>query len=204
MSLAKAFDRELKSLFERRTAWLHRALGKKQPGRPHEFTKKKVGPKLYGLGEIAAQILVRRRARKDFNRSVDRLRQWHVKRGKGHGVRAKKESFREWYDKKIGHRNCVYVFWAKRDCVYVGRTSRGKSRPVGWFDRYWFSRVTRIDIHTVHRRSEVPKVECLAIHLFDPAENENWPSIGKYTKKCPICKTTKDIDAELKNIFRLR
>ena len=204
MALTKTFDRKLKSLFDRRTAWLRTAIGKKRPGRPHEFTKKKVGPKLDELENIAAEILVGRRARKEFRRSIDGMRQWHVKRGKGHGFRAKKESFGDWYDKKIGHKNCVYVFWAKKDCVYAGRTLRGKSRPVEWFDRYWFSRVTRIDIHTVRRQSEVPKVECLAVHLFDPTENTNWPSLEKYTKKCPICKATKAIDAELKSIFRLR
>jgi hypothetical protein len=98
----------------------------------------------------------------------------------------------------------VYVFWSPHECTYVGRTIRGHGRPAGWFDRIWFQPVTRVDIHSVHRQSEVPKVECLAIHLFDPKENKNWPSIGKYTKKCPICEATKEIDHELKSIFRLR
>jgi hypothetical protein len=204
MALTKTFERRLNHLFERRTAWLYTAIGNKQPGRLHEFTKKKVGPRLGQLGEIASEILVRRRAKREFRKLTNGMRQWHVKRGKGYGVRAKKANFRKWYDRKIGHRSCIYVFWAKKDCSYVGRTSRGKSRPVGWFDRYWFSKVTRIDIYRVHRKSEVPKAECLAIHLFDPIENDNRPSIGKYTKKCPICKATKEIDQELRSIFRLR
>jgi predicted nucleic acid-binding Zn ribbon protein len=64
--------------------------------------------------------------------------------------------------------------------------------------------VTRIDIYTIHRKSEVGKAECLAVHRFDPKQNRNRPSMRKYTKKCPICQATKQIDDELRDIFRLR
>jgi hypothetical protein len=204
MALATRFEKELQKLFQRRTSWLRQALGKNRPGRPHLFNREKVEPRLYDLGEIAAKILVRRRARKEFRGGVDGKWQWHVKRGKGFGIDVKRKKFKRWYEKYIGNKNCVYVFWSRKGCVYVGRTSRGKGRPAGWFDRVWFQPVTRIDIHSVRRRSEVPKVECLAVHLFDPIENKNWPSIGNYTKKCPICAATKEIDHELKSIFRLR
>ncbi len=204
MGLATKFERGLQRLFYRRTSWLRQAIGKNRPGRPHVFNRKNVEPKLEELGELATQILVRRRARREFHKTVEEKRQWHVKRGKGHGIDPKRERFKRWYDKSIGNRNCVYVFWAPHECVYVGRTIRGHGRPAGWFDRVWFQPVTRIDIYSVRRQSEVPKVECLATHLFDPKENKNWPSIGRYTKKCPICKATREIDHELKSIFRLR
>ena len=204
MALTTKFEKELKKLFLRRTSWLRKAIGKIRPGRPHVFNRKKVEPKVYELGELAADILVRRRARKEFRSVVGGKRQWHVKRGKGYGVQAKTKKFKAWYDKHIGNKNCTYVFWAGKECVYVGRTIRGKGRPAGWFDRVWFQPVRRIDIYSVLRRSEVPKAECLAMHMFDPTENKNWPSIGRYTKKCPICRATKEIDHELKNIFRLR
>lgn len=204
MALATKFEKELQRLFYRRTSWLRKAIGKNRPGRPHIFNRKKVEPKLYELGELATHILVKRRARREFRRAVDRKRQWHVKRGKGFGIDAKQRQFRRWYEKHIGNKNCVYAFWSNKECVYVGRTSQGKGRPAGWFDRVWFQPVTRIDIYSVRRRSEVPKAECLAVHLFDPSVNKNWPSIGSYTKKCPICKATKEIDHELKSIFWLR
>lgn len=204
MALTKKFERELQKLFERRTSWLRKAIGKKRPGRPHEFNRKKVEPKLHELGELAAEILVQRRGRKEFSRSYDGKRQWHVKKGKGHGIDAKQRRFKRWYEKHIGSKSCVYAFWSRKRCVYVGRTLRGKGRPAGWFDRVWFQPVTRIDIYSVPRRSEVPKTECLGVHLFDPSENTNWPSIGKYTKKCPICEATREIDRELESIFRLR
>ena len=204
MGLATKFERELKKLFHRRTSWLRQAIGRNRPGRPHVFNRKKVKPKLYELGELATQIVAGRRARRQFEKAVEGKRQWHVKRGKGHGIDAKKEGFKRWYDRAIESRNCVYVFWAPHECIYVGRTLRGKGRPAGWFDRYWFQPVSRIDIYTVRRPSEVPKTECLAVHLFDPVVNKNWPSIHNYTKKCPICEATKEIDHELESIFRLR
>jgi len=204
MALTTKFERELGRLFYRRTSWLRKAIGKNRPGRPHVFNRRRVEPKLEELGELAAQILVKRRARREFLRAVDAKRQWHVKRGKGFGIDAKRKRFKRWYENHIGNKNCVYAFWSPKECVYVGRTLRGRSRPAGWFDRVWFQPVTRIDIYSMGRRSEVPKVECLAMHLFDPVQNKNWPSIGSYTKKCPICKATKEIDHELKSIFRLR
>lgn len=204
MSLTANFDRELNRLFHRRTSWVRQAIGKNRPGRPHIFNRGKVEPKLDELGELAHDILVRGRARKEFRRTVHGKRQWHVKRGKGFGIDAKRKKFKRWYEKYIGNKNCVYVFWAEKRCAYVGRTSRGKGRPAGWFDRVWFQPVTRIDIYSVSRRSEVPKAECLAVHLFDPLENKNWPSFGSYTKECPICQATKEIDRELRSIFRFR
>ena len=204
MALATKFERELQKLFHRRTSWLRKAIGTNRPGKPHIFNRRKVAPKLWELGELASEILVRRRARRQFRQSVDGKRQWHIKRGKGFGIDAKRTKFKQWYEKYIGNKNCVYVFWSGRKCVYVGRTLHGKGRPAGWFDRVWFQPVTRIDIYSVPRRSEVPKAECLAVHLFDPTENKNWPSINRYTKKCSICKATKEIDRELESIFRLR
>jgi hypothetical protein len=203
MSLTAKFERELQTLFRWRTCWLRKAIGKHQPGRPRIFNRVRVRPKLWDLGELAAEILVRKRGRHQFHQMVDRKRQWHVKRGKGFGIDAKRENFKQWYETHVGNRNCVYVFWSSGKCMYVGRTLRGKGRPAGWFDRAWFQQVTRIDIYSVHRRSEVPKAECLAVHLFDPTGNKNWPSMTRYTKKCPICKATKEIDRELETIFRL-
>lgn len=204
MALTTKFERELEKLFQHRTSWLRKAVGKKSPGRPHVFNRRKVEPKLRELGELAADILVRRRARKEFRRVVDGTRQWHVKRGKGWGIDARKTTFKRWYEKRIGNKNCVYAFWSGRESVYVGRTLNGKGRPAGWFDRVWFRPVTRIDIYSVGGKSEVPKVECLAAHLFNPTVNKNSPSKRKYAKKCPICSAKKEINRELKSIFRLR
>jgi hypothetical protein len=78
MALATEFEKKLQKLFDRRTSWLRKAIGKNRPGRPHTFSRRKVEPKLYELGELAADILVRRRGRKEFSRVVDGKRQWHA------------------------------------------------------------------------------------------------------------------------------
>jgi hypothetical protein len=204
LALATQFEQELYGLFHRRTTWLRKAIGKHRPGRPHEFTRKSVIPRLQDLSEIAAEIITGRRAKKEFRKAIEDKRQWQAKRGKGWDRYAKKESFRRWYERHIGSNNCVYVFWSDKTCEYVGRTIHGHGRPVGWFTVFWFHRVTRIDIYTVHRKSEVGKAECLAIHMFAPRQNQNLPSIQKYTKKCPICEAIREINYELGNVFRLR
>lgn len=204
MALKKEFERKLEKLFLRRTSWLRQAIGKKRPGPPHIFNRKRVESALAELLVLAEEILVKERGRRQFVGTWDKKSQWHVKRGKGFGISAKQKTFRKWYDKKIGNNNCVYVFWAKRKAIYVGRTENGKGRPAGWFDRAWFQPATRIDIYSVKRKSVVPMAECLATHLFKPTENKNSSSTKKYAKKCPIHKASKEIREEVKSIFRLR
>ena len=201
MALAKEFERGLDALYKRRTAWFHRAIGKKRPGAPPKFTKSKVEPRIDRLTEIAKTILLQRRGRREFQHSVESKRQWHVR---GFGVEAKKTKFKLWYDCEIGGRNCIYAFWSNRECVYVGRTFHGKGRPVSWFDRVWFRPVTRIDIYTVRATGLVPKVECLAIDRFKPKQNKNSANRPKYAKKCPVCSVTKEVRKELKGLFRIR
>src|SRR5487761_1518869 len=100
MALTTKFEKELQKLFNRRTSWLRQAIGKNRPGRPHIFNRRKVAPKLYELGELAAEILVRRRGRKEIRRVVEGKRQWHVNRGKGHGIDAKRTQFPQWSGQK--------------------------------------------------------------------------------------------------------
>lgn len=203
MALAAEFSRQLKDLFERRTAWLHSAIGKKRKGPAPAFTKKKVKSALNELALTARKIFVKQHVRTEFNRAVINKRQWHL-RNKGWGVTAKKLSFKRWYAKNIHGHNCVYVFWSDRKCQYVGRTLRGKGRPADSFDKFWFSSVTRIDIYSVKSPTLVPKAECLAIHLFAPRRNRISSARPRYAKRCPICAEEKDIRRELSSIFPLR
>jgi len=203
MALAKQFENDLTKLFRRRTAWLSGAIGKRRSGPVPSFSKRKVGNELARLRLTARQILIKQRGRKEFE-SLVKKRQWRVSSGKGFGRRAKKIAFCLWYDKFVKSNNCVYVFWSGRKCMYVGRTLRGKGRPSGAFDKYWFSRVTRIDVYSVASPAVVPKAECLAIDLFDPSRNIYSSAKPKFARKCPICSTEKKILAELKRIFPLR
>jgi hypothetical protein len=177
MALTKEFERGIEKLLQRRTAWLRRAIGKKRPGPAPLLTKAKVRPRLERHTQIAREILLRKRGRAEFRQSVEFTRHWFPKKGKGFGVYAKKAKFKHWYGHKIGSRNCVYVFWSRGVCEYVGRTVRGKGRPAGWFDKFWFPSVTRIDIYAVRNASLVPKLECLAIDQFNPRRNVDRKSV---------------------------
>lgn len=131
-------------------------------------------------------------------------RQWHVKRGKGHGIENKKRSFKDWYQTTIHGSNCVYVFWSKKKCEYVGRTGRGGSRPHSHFEKWWMWPVTRIDVYEIRIRRELPKAECLAIHIFEPRRNKVRSSRQKYASRCPVCYKTRTMRIMLGQIFKLR
>jgi hypothetical protein len=203
MARQKQFERALNKLMRRRTAWLSSAIGRKRPGPLPLFNKATVQPQIRRLSQIARKILTDKRARKEFSRGVHGKRQWRVK-GKGYGVDAKRQSFKHWYDQKIGNLNCVYIFWAGRKCRYVGRTLKGKGRPLYHFEKYWFRSVTRVDVYPVWKPTMVPMLECLAMDMFDPSKNKNSAAKHKYAKKCPVCATENQIKNELKRIFRLR
>jgi hypothetical protein len=203
MAAVKQFERGLNRLFSRRTAWLRRAVGRKRPGPVPVFSKAKVQPHITALARSAREILLNKRARAEFRKAILPKRGWQVK-GKAFGFRAKKAKFQQWYDDKIGNSNCVYVFWSRRRCVYIGKTIRGRGRPASHFNKIWFPVITRIDIYPVPHRSEVPMAECLAIDLFKPRENQNRAAKVKYSKKCPVCAAVKDIKRELRSLFRFR
>ena len=203
MALSKQFERQLQNLFNRRTAWLKHSLGKKQPGRAPIFSKKSVQPRLERLLEVAEESLITRHGNSEFRDLVRAKKQWQVK-GKAFGVDAKIRAFKGWYQKYITSDNCIYVFWSRRRCYYVGRTIRGKGRPSAHFVKYWFPGVTRIDIFSVSSPTRVPKAECLAIHLMSPRYNKNQAAKRRYCPACPICKTKKEIKTDLKRLFRIR
>lgn len=63
--------------------------------------------------------------------------------------------------------------------------------------------MTRVDVYHFPPRSALPKLECLAAHWFQPKKNKVRPARRKWSKKCPICKVTRSIRREVKQIFRL-
>lgn len=204
MSSRKQFELELDKLFKARTHWLRQAVGMAKPGKPPTFDRRKLNKSIEKLQKIASQSLVEEVARSEFERLVCEKRQWHPKRGKGRGVEEKKRSFNEWFDYSISFPNYIYIFWAGRKCKYVGRSVRGRGRPQMHFDKYWFGPVTRIDVYSTSKASEVPKLECLAIHRFAPSENKKRAANKKWTKKCPVCEIHERIRSELRRIFKLK
>ncbi len=203
MAKYKQYNQKLNELFADRTHWLRTAV-KKIQGRPPKSTNLKINRVINHLQDIAEEILVRKVSNKAFDKTVSQRKIWHVTKSKGWGRDQKKKSFNSWFDKNISYKNYVYVFWTRNKCKYVGKSIAGSTRPQNHFEKYWFGNVTKINIYSTSQPRQIPKLECLAMHRFNPSENKNNPPFSKWDKSCPICETTGNIQKEIKAIFNLR
>ncbi len=202
----REFGRELDKLYKQRTQWLRSRVFGKKPGKPPKMTRKKITKSIHKLQNIASAALADDLAKTQFEEHISQRKSWHPKRGKGHGRGTKKARFKEWYEEQFGRSaSCIYVFWVGRsNCLYVGKTTRGRSRPAKHFEVHWFSKATRIDIYVVPRLRALPKLECLAIHRFQPSYNKQKAETKKWTSACPLCAIHRNIESELRDIFALR
>jgi hypothetical protein len=203
MAFSKSFERQLNHLFRQRTDWLRRKLGTSKAGKPPEFSRKQVDAGIRKLQAIASNALAHKLAKSEFNEHVASRKNYHVKR---RGPDDKKVKFEKWYSARFGKtKGLIYVFWGnQKKCIYVGRTGSHGSRPSSHMEKFWFSGVKRIAIFAVSGTSHIPKLECLAIHYFQPTRNKNKAATKKWTKACPLCKAHKHIEDELRDIFRFR
>jgi hypothetical protein len=203
MAFSKDFERELNRLFHQRTDWLRRKLGAKRAGKPPEFGRKKVNAGISKLQLIASAALAHKLAKAEFDEHVAAQKNYHVK---GRGPQDKKDKFDKWFGSHFQKRKgLIYAFWGSdKKCIYIGRTGSHGSRPSSHFEKFWFSGVKRVTIFSIKGQSHIPKLECLAIHRFQPTRNKNKAATKKWTKACPLCTTHKYIEDELRDIFRFR
>lgn len=203
MARSKDFTRQLDALFQRRTHWLRHVIARPGSGRPPAFMRAHRETAIARLQELASQALADRLGRRVFREGVRQRRSWRVLASKGRGPREKKEAFDEWFEARIGHKNCLYVFWRGRRCIYVGRTARGGKRASSHFEKFWFQGVTRVDVYATRGKSSLPAMECVAQHRFNPKQNRVKAAAARWTKKCPLCAIHRDIRSELRGVFRL-
>lgn len=131
----------------------------------------------------------------------DRKKQWHIR---GWGWRSKRNNFEAWY--KHTHlkvTNCVYAIWKDGNCLYVGRTIRGKNRPRDHFKAVWFQGATRIDIYSFQAARDVPRFECLMTHKHKPKHGDKLPSERSYARKCPVCAEQRYVRQQVNRLFPL-
>src|SRR5258708_7965327 len=107
-------------------------------GAAGKITKKKIRTSISRLQDIAQAAQLRAKHSKAILANYDYKKQWHPKRGKGFGRSAKRRHFKRWYENHITTQNCIYVFWSRSMCLYVGRTLNGKGRPSSHFEKHWF------------------------------------------------------------------
>ena len=202
MAYLTVFERKLDQLFLDRTFNLRCMLGLKKRGPKPQITRKKINKAIEDLQGLASRILASGLAKKEFEENAG------PKKGRkitGRGWKPQKEKFDRWFNKEFPNQDeLVYVFWNKNKCLYVGRTGKGGSRPSAHFNRKDIPKITRIDIYPAKSKVHTPKLECLAVHHFEPIANDYKPSEKKWTKKCPLCAMHKKIESELRKIFRMK
>jgi hypothetical protein len=191
-------------LFRKRAFRLRSTLDGRRPGAPPAFNRNTVNDAIARLQELASEHFAKQFARDEFGLAVHQRKGWHAKRGKGRGVDAKKSTFEHWYKLHFNSSRCIYVFWSGRQCEYVGKTGSGGSRPSSHFVKFWFGTVTRIDVYATLGNRALPALECLGIHHFRPRRNKSKAETRKWLRKCPLCGAHKEIQGEMRNIFRLR
>ena len=195
------FNSVLGKLFAYRTDKLRRAVLKSKPGKPPSFNKNQVERTIKKLQELSISIRLDNLITEDNEKNIYKFEKW---RCKGRGDDAKKAFFCDWYEDNIIYKNNVYIIWKRKKCLYVGRTLNGKGRPQDHFSRKWFSNPTSIEIYSTSNWKEIPKLECLFWHRYNPIKNKNKPSIPTKAIPCPMCQITKYIRTEIKGIFNLR
>jgi hypothetical protein len=202
--LEREFDTQIDRLFRSRIHKLKSAVWPAKGAAPM-MTKKKVNHVIGRLQNVTRDAFLRTKGTKKILREdFDYKRQWHPKRGKGWGRAAKSQHFKNWYEKNITTKNCVYAFWQKKNCLYIGRTLNGKGRPTNHFQKYWFGKATRVDVFAFDRKRDVPRFECLLTHKYDPSYSRMKPSAKKYYSRCAVCDGTDSVKSELKTFFRLK
>lgn len=200
----REFDSRLAKLFEYRTHWLKSLIREKQRGPAPSFNKRRVDKTIHTLQDLAVETLLHSRLLPPLTELFDQKRQWHPRRGKGRGVSAKQKAFKTWYDGKLSYKNCVYVFWNGRKCLYVGRTLNGKGRPSSQFSKFWFGKATRLDIFCSKAKRSIPALECRLTHQYEPSYSRIKPSRSPRYRRCDICEVEDAIYDEIKDIFALR
>ena len=196
---AKRFSRLLDELWQRRTGALRRLVPGAAKGKRKKFTKKKKDQLVRKMLDAAHQVLVQRYARKELKKAAGKSRR---KRIKGFGIQDRYKRMREWADSKL-RGPIVYSFWRGKKCLYVGK---GKSprRLRSYKKSIYLKEASLLRVWEVGAQKRLPKVECLAVHLFKPRDNLIGPARKKWAQKCPVCHSLRKIKKDLKHLFSMK
>jgi hypothetical protein len=198
MSASKQFSRKLDDLWRRRTAGLRSQIIPKGVGKPPSFSKPVRQKFVNELLTDASDILIGREARPELNKITKTRRLKHIK---GRGLAKRAQNMLAWAESLDGP--IVYVFWKNDRCLYVGKGGSWR-RLKNYEKSAYLLQATCIEVFCVTTKSQVPKAECLATHLFDPRDKKMKPAKVKWGKACPICRKHDHIRGQVQNLFRLK
>lgn len=197
------FNHELDTLYRIRTDKLRHMLGPARKGKSPRFDRDLLNRTVTKLEKITSKALAKPFQQEEFARRVRMKKRWFLTRGKGFKLDAKKKTFKNWYEKIFRHKKCsTYIFWTGRKCLYVGKTEKGPDRIISHIYSKRFGNPDRIDVYSTSGKRDLPILECLAIHRYDPKINKNRKSPKKkFTPKCPLCKRNNQIEKDLRRMF---
>jgi hypothetical protein len=198
MAYSKEFNAILDRLYLRRTAKLRNLLQPKS-GRPLRLSRAERNEKIGQRQGIATAALARKYLKGEVARAVKRQKWCYIR---GWDRKRKIKNFKKWIHELSHRHGMVYLFWRRKECRYIGRTGGRGRRPARQFKKDWFPGTTRVKVYAAYQRRSVPRLECLAIHRFQPKKNKIKAAKQKWTPRCPMCRLHKTIRAELLKIYR--
>jgi hypothetical protein len=77
----------------------------------------------------------------------------------------------------------------------------GGKRPLAHFDKNWISLAGFLQVFEVKNKSQLYKLECLAMHHFRPRKSRRKPCRARYTKACPVCAKHRQLAKKVKSLF---
>jgi hypothetical protein len=200
LALTKEFSRLLDEAIERRTEYLRRLVVPGNQGAPKKYTKRIRDKLKRKLLLAASEVLVRRRARREFRQATIKRRLRHLG---GFGIQCRFDRIFHWAKKTI-HGPIVYAFWRGKKCLYVGKG--GSCRRLRTYRKsIYLKEADSLEVWRVVSKSQLPRAECLAIHLFHPRDNKQRKAAKvKWGKSCPVCRRHDEIASEIGALLRLR
>jgi hypothetical protein len=200
MAYANEFLDLLDQVIRRRTEAIRRLVISEQgQGAPKQFNKSIRNKLRTKLLDSASKILVREKAHRAFNKLVVRKKLRHIT---GYGIDGRFDHIYEWARGKF-RGPIVYVFWNGKKCLYVGKGQSYK-RLKHYKKSYYLKAAESLEVWLITTKSRLASAECLAIHLFDPQDNEKKAAKVKWGKKCPVCKRHDKLKDELDSLLSLK
>jgi hypothetical protein len=199
MSLSKQFNRTLDDLWHRRTAELRALVVPRGQGQPLKFTKAIRRKHTDSLLAQATRILLKREGKKEFDRVVECRR---LRKVRGRGLDERFNRLIEWAEQKCSG-PIVYVFWKRKKCLYAGKGTSWR-RLRHYKKSAYLLQATDLEVFCISGKSQLPKAECLATHLFRPRDYEIRPARKRWGKACPICKKHDAVQESLTALFKMK
>jgi len=198
VGLVKDFERQLDALWHRRTADL-RYLLHRRPGARKVHSKRHRDRGLKRVQSVAEEFFRRTRARGELRRITRGTRQRRIG---GRGLTDRFRRIVEWAQKHL-RGPILYSFWRRRKCLYVGKEKSWR-RLRAYRKSAYLREATKLKVRAITRKRDLPKAECLEIHLWQPRDNVVKAAKKRYARACPICADLRVLRSELRSLFRLR